>query len=64
MAALYDIKVTFTYEQIGSHLLVHLHAPKLLNHWMLLDLEELARKSGTSPEQILARLRKKSTQEN
>jgi hypothetical protein len=54
-----DIQVKVTYDQIGeSHLLLHIYAPKLFNHWQLLDLEKLSRESGKSVEHLLNNLKK------
>ena len=52
-----DAKATYT--QIGeTHLLIHGYAEKFFNHWMLVDLEELAKASNRSVKQLLAQLRR------
>lgn len=54
-----DIQVRITYDQIGdTYLLIHAYCRGFINQWILIDLEELARGSGKSVEQLLENLRK------
>lgn len=49
-----DVPLHLSYITIGAtHLLIHIHSRKIINHWMLIDLEELAAASGKSIDEVL-----------
>jgi hypothetical protein len=53
------------YAQIADTLLlIHISSPKIIDHWVLYDLEEISRQTGKSVEQLLASLRKKGDGSN
>jgi hypothetical protein len=58
--AFVDWSISVTYDLIGD---IHLYTRKPINHWMLIDVEEQARKSGKSVEEVLRRFMKDKSKE-
>jgi hypothetical protein len=53
----HEIQVQVAYAQIADTLLlIHISLPKIIDHWVLYDLEEISRQTGKSVEQLLASL--------
>jgi len=49
MARSDEIQVRVAYDQIADTLLlIHISSPKIIDHWVLYDLEEISRQTGKS----------------
>jgi hypothetical protein len=61
MARSDEIQVRVAYDQIADTLLlIHISSPKIIDHWVLYDLEEISRQTGKSVGQLLKGLRNKT----